>query len=130
MATTVAGLVNHFESDGRAINVSLMAAVVKGAVMYAEGWLGIAGGDGASGDSVACIVDEREYQFKVPASLTVTKGLTVYITVATTTGHYPDDEAYTTAAGAGKIAFFKATADKDGNNIVTGVMIAKASLLS
>jgi hypothetical protein len=130
MATTVAGSLNHFESDGRAVNVSLTAAVVKGAVMYAEGWLGIAGGDGASGDSVACIVDEREYQFKVPAGLTVTKGLIVYITVATTTGHYPDDEAYTTSAGAGKIAFFKATAAKDANNIVTGVMIAKASLLS
>lgn len=130
MATTVAGIPVYQESDGKAVNCALTAAVVKGAVMYAEGWLGIAGGDGASGDTVACIVDEREYQFKVPAGLTVTKGLIVYITVATTTGHYPDDEAYTTSAGAGKIAFFKATADKDSNNIVTGVMIAKASLLS
>lgn len=130
MATTVAGVLNHFEGDGKAVNCALTAAVTKGAVMYAQGWLGIAGGDGASGDTVACIVDEREYQFKVPAGLTVTKGLIVYITVATTTGHYPDDEAYTTSAGAGKWAFFKATADKDSNNIVTGVMIAKASLLS
>lgn len=130
MATTVAGIAAPFESDGKSANVSLTAAVTKGAVMYAEGWLGIAGGDGASGDTVACIVDEREYQFKVPAGLTVTKGLIVYITVATTTGHYPDDEAYTTSAGSGKWAFFKATADKDSNNIVTGIMIAKASLLS
>jgi hypothetical protein len=130
MATTVAGVATFQESDGKAVDVDLTAAVVKGAVIYAEGWLGLAGGDGASGDSVACIVDEREYQFTVPAGLTVTKGLIVYITVATTTGHYPDDEAYTTSAGAGKIAFFKATADKDGNNIVTGVMIAKNALLS
>lgn len=129
MATTVAGVVNHFESDGKATNVSLTAAVVKGAVMYAEGWLGIAGGDGASGDTVACIVDEREYQFKVPAGLSVAKGVIVYITVATTTGHYPDDEAYTTSAGAGKWAFFKATAAKDSNNIVTGIMLAKNALL-
>lgn len=130
MATTVAASVAHFEGDGKAVNCALTAAVVKGAVMYAEGWLGIAGGDGASGDTIALAVDEREYQFKVPAGLTVTKGLIVYITVATTTGHYPDDEAYTTSAGSGKWAFFKATADKDANNIVTGIMIAKASLLS
>jgi hypothetical protein len=66
----------------------------------------------------------------VPAGLTVAKGAIVYITVATVTGHYPDDEAYTTTAGAGKWAFFKATAAKDANNIVTGVMIAHNALLS
>ncbi len=130
MATTVAGAMTYFEGDGKSVNASLVAAVTKGAVTYAEGWLGIAGGDGVSGDTIAIIVDDREYQFKVPAGLTVTKGLIVYITVATTTGHYPDDEAYTTSAGAGKWAFFKATSDKDANNIVTGVMIAHNSLLS
>jgi hypothetical protein len=130
MATTVAGIPTYFERDGKAVDCALTAAVVKGAVMYAQGWLGIAGGDGASGDTVACIVDDREYQFKVPAGLSVSKGMIVYITVATTTGHYPDDEAYTTSAGAGKWAFFKATADKDGNNIVTGVMIAHNALAS
>lgn len=130
MATTVAGVAAPLESDGKAVDIDLTAAVVKGAVMYAEGWLGIAGGDGASGDAVACVVDDREYQFTVPAGLSVSKGEIVYITVATTTGHYPDDEAYTTSAGAGKWAFFKATADKDGNDIVTGVMIAHNALLS
>jgi hypothetical protein len=130
MATTVAGIAAPFESDGKAVDVDLVATVVKGSVIYAEGWLGLAGGDGVSGDTVACIVDDREYQFKVPASLSVSKGQIVYITVATTTGNYPDDEAYTTSAGAGKWAFFKATADKDSNNIVTGVMIAHNALLS
>jgi hypothetical protein len=130
MATTVAGQLAHLESDGKAVSTTLVATVTKGAVVYAQGWLGLAGGDGVSGDTVAVIVDDREYQFKVPAGLTVTKGMIVYITVATTTGNYPDDEAYTTSAGAGKWAFFKATADKDGNNIVTGVMIAHNALLS
>jgi len=129
MATTVAGLNNPLESDGKAVAVTLSAAVTKGAVMYAEGWLGIAAGDGASGDTIACVVDDREYQFKVPAGLSVAKGVIVYITVATTTGNYPDDEAYTTSAGAGKWAFFKATAAKDSNNIVTGIMLAKNALL-
>lgn len=130
MATTVAGVSTYLESDGKAVDVNLTAAVVKGAVTYAEGWLGIAGGDGAGGDSVAVIVDDREYQFTVPAGLSVSKGEIVYIEVAITTGHYPDDEAYSTIAGAGKLAFFKATADKDSNNIVTGVMIAHNALLS
>lgn len=130
MATTVAGVVNRFESDGKAVDVGLVATVVKGAVIYAQGWLGLAGGDGVSGDTIALVADDREYQFKVPAGLAVSKGLIVYITVATTTGNYPDDEAYTTSSGAGKWAFFKATADKDSNNIVTGVMIAHNALLS
>lgn len=130
MATTVAGLPAVLESDGKAVNVSLVATVVKGAVIYAQGHLGLAGGDGVSGDTIACIADDREYQFKVPAGLSVSKGMIVYITVATTTGNYPDDEAYTTSAGSGKWAFFKATADKDSNNIVTGVMIAHNALLS
>lgn len=130
MATTVAGIPAVFESDGKACNVSLTAAVVKGAVIYADGWLGIAGGDGASGDTVACVVDDREYQFKVPAGLSVAKGEIVYITVPTVTGHYPDDEAYTTSAGSNKVAFFRATAAKDGNNIVTGIMLAHNALAS
>lgn len=130
MATTVAGSQAYLESDGKAVNVSLTAAVIAGAVTYAEGWLGVAGGDGASGDTIALAVDDREYQFKVPAGLSVSKGMIVYITVATTTGHYPDDEAYTTSSGAGKWAFFKATAAKDSNNIVTGIMIAHNTLLS
>lgn len=130
MATTVAGSLNWFEGDGLATNVTLSYAVAKGSLIYVEGWLGLAGGKGESGDEIALIHDNREYQFVVPAGLAVSKGDIVYITVATVTGHYPDDEAYTTSAGAGKLALFKATADKDTNNIVTGVMLAHNALLS
>jgi len=130
MATTVAGSNAYFESDGKAVNVALLYEVAKNAVIYTEGWLGLAGNDGESGDTIALVADDREYQFKVPAGLAVAKGDIVYITIATVTGHYPDDEAYTTSAGAGKWAFFKATAAKDSNNIVTGVMIAHNTLLS
>lgn len=130
MATTVAGSVSYFESDGKAVNVDLLYTVAKGAVIVGDGWLGIAAAAGDSGDTIALIADNREYQFKVPSGLTVNKGDIVYITVATITGHYPDDEAYVTSAGAGKHAFFKATADKDANNIVTGIMIAAGALLS
>lgn len=132
MATTVADAnpKTYFESDGKAVNVDLLYTVLKGQPIYVDGWLGISGGSGDSGDTVALIADDREYQFLVPDGLSVSKGNIVYIEVATLTGHYPDDEAYGTSAGAGKIAFFKATADKDANNIVTGVMLAHNALLS
>lgn len=131
MATTVAASVTYFESDGKAVNVTLTNGdVVKGAVAVINGWVGITGQAADSGESLALIVDDREYQFVVPAGLSVSKGDIVYITVATITGHYPDDEAYTTSAGAGKVALFKATADKDGNNIVTGIMLARNALAS
>jgi len=130
MATTVSGEAAVFESDGKAVNVDLLYEVDKGAVIVADGWLGLAGAAGDSGDTIALVADNREYQFKVPAGLSVSKGDIVYLEVADVTGHYPDDEAYTTSAGAGKIAFFKATADKDANNIVTGIMLAHNALLS
>lgn len=130
MATTVAGSTTYFESDGKAVNVTLTATVAKGAVAVVEDWVGIAGSDGDSGDTIALAVDDREYQFEVPAGAGVTKGEIVYITLATITGHYPDDEAYTTTAGAGKVAFFKATSDQDANNIVTGIMLAHNALAS
>ena len=130
MATTVAGTQNWFESDGKAVNVDLLYTVKKGSAIYVDAWLGLAGESGDSGDTIALIADDREYMFTVPASLSVSKGAIVYITVATVTGHYPDDEAYTTSAGAGKWAFFKATADKDAGNVVKGVMIAHNTLLS
>lgn len=130
MATTVSGIATYFESDGKAVNVALTNTVEKGAVIVVEAWVGIAGEDGLSGETIALICDDREYQFEVPAGLTVTKGLIVYITVATITGHYPDDEAYTTSAGAGKVALFKATAAKDAGNMVTGIMLAHNALAS
>jgi hypothetical protein len=130
MAITVAGVPNYFYSDGKAVDVDLLYTVAKDSVIYADGWLGLAGEDGLSGETIALVADDREYQFEVPTGLSVSKGNIVYITVATVTGHYPDDEAYTTSAGAGKIAFFKATADKTANDIVTGVMLAHNALLS
>ena len=132
MANTVSNALpkTWLESDGKAVNVALTATVTKGQPIVAQGWLGLAAADGVSGDTIALVADDREYQFLVPSGLSVAKGDIVYITVATVTGHYPDDEAYTTSAGAGKVAFFKATAAKDGNNIVTGVMLAHNALAS
>ncbi len=130
MAVTVAGTNAWFESDGKAVNVDLLYTVAKGSVIYVDAWLGLAGESGDSGETIALVADDREYMFEVPTGTAVSKGDIMYITIATVTGHYPDDEAYTTTAGAGKWAFFKATADKDANDIVKGVMIAHNTLLS
>ncbi len=119
-----------FESDGLAVNVTLTAAVLKARVIVVEAWVGIAGENGEIADTIALIVDDREHQFIVPAALAVAKGDIVYITVATITGHYPDDAAYTKAAGAGKVALFKATAAQSAANMVPGIMLAHNALAS
>lgn len=126
----VTGADTYFESDGKSVNVTLIATVVKDQVAVVEGWLGITGSDGDSGDTIALIADNREYQFTVPTALDVAKGDIVYITVADLTGHTPDDTAYTKTAGAGKVAFFKATSDQDDNDVVTGIMLAHNALAS
>lgn len=126
----MAGENTYFESDGKAVNVLLTATVSKGQVAVVEGWLGITGASGDSGDYIALIADNREYQFTVPATLDVSKGDIVYIAVADITGHIPDDTAWATSAGSGAVAFFKATADKDDNDVVTGIMLSSNALAS
>lgn len=120
----------HLESDGKSVNVDLTYTVGKGQVAVVEGWLGVAQSSGDSGDTVAMAVDDREYQFTVPSNLSVSKGDIVYVEIADLTGHVPDDTAYGTTAGSGKIAFFKATMDKDTSDVVTGIMLAHNALLS
>lgn len=119
-----------FESDGKAVNVTLSATVAKGRVIVAEGWVGIAGSAGESGETIALVADDREYRIEVPSGLAVAKGAIVYVEVADVTGHYPDSTAYSTTPGAGKVAFFKATAAKDANHRVTGVLLAHNALMN
>ena len=119
----MAGQNTYLESDGKSVTVTLSAALDKNQVAYVEGWLGIANQDGANGEPITLSVDRREYQFTVPAALAVSKGATVYVDVADLTGHIPDDTAYYTAADTGRVALFKATAAKDANNVVTGMLI-------
>ena len=121
---TATGADTFLESDGKAVNISVMYTVLPNQVLYADGWLGICAGSGDSGDTVALTIDRREYQFTVPAALNVAKGDTVYITLASVTGgHTPPDGAYSKTAGSGKVALFKATAAQDGNNMVTGILL-------
>jgi hypothetical protein len=112
------------ESDGKAINVTLSYTVEALQVAVVESWAGITMESGDSGETIALEIQAGvERQLEVPSTLAVAKGDIIYLTVATLTGHTPQDAAYTTSAGAGKIAFAKATAAKDANNVVTVVML-------
>lgn len=109
------------ESDGQAVHVDLLYSVDADELAVVDGWVGITMDDGESGDTIALDVSSREYQWVVPAALSVAKGDTVYLEVADVTGHTPDSTAYSTSSGAGKIPLFKATAAKDANDVVTGI---------
>lgn len=114
------------ESDGQAVNVDLLYTVEALQVAVIDGWVGVTMESGDSGDTIALEVAVGvERQFEVPSTLAVAKGDIVYVEVADVTGHTPDDSAYSTTAGAGKVAFFKATAAKDSNNIVTGILLGQ-----
>lgn len=110
-------------SDGNAVDVDLLYTVVKGQPAYADGWLGITGAAGDSGDMVSLQL-EGEYQFKVPSGLDVAKGDIVRIDSADLTGHTPDDTAYNkNAASSTNLDFFKATMTKNSDDIVTGILL-------
>jgi 5-keto 4-deoxyuronate isomerase len=126
----MSGLLTHFDNDGNAVYVTLTAAVVKDQVAVVQGWVGIAMSNGAIGETIALAIDDRAYQFTVPAALSVTKGAIVYLTLASVTGHTPQDAAYVLAPAAGTVAFFKAMEAKDANNVVIGRMLAANALAS
>lgn len=121
----MAGELTYLHSDGKSVKVDLLYPVSAGQVAVVDGWLGIIEVGGASGDNVAMNVDGREYQFTVPAALAVSKGQIVYVDAADTTNHIPDDSAWYTSAGAGRIAFFKATSAKTAENVVIGKMLGQ-----
>lgn len=114
------------ESDGEAVNVSLIYTVVANAVAYADGWLGITRRSGNSGETVAMDIARQEYQFEVPASLAVSKGEIVRIDLTQlSTNHMPPNACYNkNAASATNIDLFKATGNKLANNVVTGILLA------
>lgn len=118
----------YFDNDAKSVPVSISYTVAKGDVTYADGWLGIANGDGVSGDTITLSIDGRAYQFSVPAGLSVAKGAIVYMDTAQVSGtHKPPDAAYGTSSGAGKIPLFKAMEAKDSNNVVVGRLLPPAT---
>lgn len=120
------GKQTYKESDGQAVNVTLISDYVQNdQVIYADGWVGVNVDSGDSGDLRALDISMIERQFTVPTALAVVKGDVIYLTLANRTGNVFADNAYTKTAGAGKVAFFKATSDQDANDVVTGVVLGQ-----
>jgi len=112
------------DSYGAAIERTLLGTALRQLVTDGK-WAGINQESGDSGDVTAWEIEDNFYQWYVPDALTVNDGDIVYLTLATHTAGIPDDAAYTTSAGAGKIALFKAdgakvTANGAGNHYVIG----------
>jgi hypothetical protein len=120
------GKKTYKRSDGEALNVDLVSNYVqKNQVIYADQWVGLAMESGDSGDTIALDIARIERVFEVPSSVSVSKGDIVYLDTAQTTGNVFADAAWGTTAGSGKVAFFKATMDKDANNKVTGIVLGQ-----
>jgi hypothetical protein len=117
-----------FESAGKSVQVNLSHTTGAMEPALIEGWLGITAVGGESGDLIALTIAQEEYQFDVPDALDVSKGVVVYVTLASVTAHEIPDGAFNTDGGAGTKALFRATADKDtsggaGNHWVTGILL-------
>ena len=107
-----------FNADGQSVMLTVTATVVADRVAVIDGWVGVTNGSGNSGDLVALGLDLVERQLIVPSGFAPVVGDIIYITIATITGHYPDDAAYTNSAGAGKVALGKVTVVKDANDVL------------
>ena len=117
-----AGL-THFDADGKSVTLPITATVVKDRVVVIDGWVGVSNGSGNSGDSVAVGIDLVERQLEVPSGFDPAVADIIYVTIATITGHYPDDAAYTNSSGAGKIALGKVTVAKGSTDIVNYITL-------
>lgn len=107
-----------YNSDGQSVMLTVTATVAADRVAVIDGWVGVTNGSGNSGDLVALGLDLVERQLIVPSGFSPAIGEIIYVTIATITGHYPDDAAYTNAAGAGKVALGKVTVAKDANDVL------------
>lgn len=117
-----------FHSDGGAVEVTVTSSVVAGDVAYVNGFLGIVTYAADSGESTNLDLLPREYIFDVGASLSVSKGDIVYVTVNSLTGHLPTLAGWATSSGSNRIRLFRATTDKDSNNMVHGILISREHL--
>jgi hypothetical protein len=114
-----------YNSGGDAVNRTILGDVLDQQLVTDGIWAGITHEEGESGDVRALSVDGGVYQWYVPDGLTVNDGDTVYLEIADHTAGIPDDTAYSTSSGVGKIALFKAleakvTTNGAGNHYVTG----------
>jgi hypothetical protein len=119
-----------YNGNGDARNVDLLYTVTKNQVAVVGGQVGIMSNSGGSGDTVAMDVADDIRVIELPAALNASAGDKIFITVATVTGHTPDDAAYTTSAGAGKILLGILITDQDTNDLARIMRVGKGVVAS
>lgn len=107
-----------YYDDGQSVTLTITATVIISQVAVIDGWLGVTNGSGDSGTLISLDIGLVGRQLIVPSGFDPSLGDIIYVTIATITGHTPDDAAYTNTAGAGKIALGKVTVAKDDNDVL------------
>lgn len=96
-------------SDGKAVDVTAPAAVVRGTPARVEGWNGVYVTDAASGALAALECDaEAMHYFATPAGVGAARGDMIYITAG----------GVLTATAAGNFAFAKVEKARDSAGVV------------
>lgn len=105
------------ETDGKSVDVSLDYTISGERPILVDGWVGLPGGSGDSGDSVALICDGAVYQWQAPTGLSLNVGDTVYVDISDTgSANEVPDAAFTTTAAADTVPLFKVLEEKDAND--------------
>lgn len=116
------------ESDGKSIDVSLSYSVDNDQVAYVQGWLGVTGRSGDSGDGIALKIDPVEYTIELPSTLSCSKGNTIWVDVSAVVGHNIPSPAYYTASGSNRIRLCKLTSNKNAQNVAKCIFLGGLGL--
>lgn len=101
-------------NTGKAADVTITSAVETGDIFVADGFAGINPRDAESGDTVAMNIEVAQFDVLLPASLSLTKGDSIWLNTADVTGHIPNDTAWGTSdGGAGWILYGRALTDQN-----------------
>ena len=112
------------DTDGKSVDVTLDYTISGQRPILVDGWVGLPGGSGDSGDNIALICDGGVYQWQAPSGLSLVVGATVYVDVSETgSANEIPDAGFVTAATADTIPLFKVLTEKDGNNWCTVKLI-------
>lgn len=105
-------------SDGKAVDVTVTATVVKGDVVSIEGFAGIAMASASSGEDVALEIATREHEITVGSGVTAAKGDVLFVTTAS--------GAITNTDDGNTKPFCKVTVAKDANDVVWAVLLPQS----
>jgi len=111
------------KNDGKSVNQTLSYSISGVKPVLVNNIPGFPYESGDSGDERAISADGAVYRVDVGASLSVSIGDTVYVTVASVTAHEIPAAAYSTSSGAGKVPFLRVLSEKGADNFIDAKLI-------